>query len=301
MVTPSVTDSMWPSSRYSQRNSWYCWLISGQDCNLPSIRVCRAVAICNESPITIGGPALNDSLTIYLTPPRECVETKWFSHYSSSSLKGSFCGTSLSSQNLRSKMLVSHLAVQSDTWALSGSDWATLTGLERIQPKTVFWAAGASVGPRRRGSCTMRIGSTRSACGSGAGLTDPDSPAQYRGDGATYRETEFAGLCTVMLGSTYAVSEIIRTDLSRGDSPSETLVLTPSLSIPATPLIVTSMRCRLVRNVWQRDSEIKLRVEAWSTSARTETRRPSVVWRLTHAVGRIPRSSRGTFCYTAWT
>jgi len=64
-----------------------------------------------------------------------------------------------------------------------------------------------------------------------------------------------------MFGSTYAISGIIGTGLSRGDSSSETLVLTPPLSIPVTPLIVRSMRCRLVRNVLQRDSEIKLRAK----------------------------------------
>jgi hypothetical protein len=69
-----------------------------------------------QSPIAIGGPALNASLTMHLRPAvRERVETKWFSHCSSSSLRGSLCGISSSSQNLRSKVLLSHSAMQSDT------------------------------------------------------------------------------------------------------------------------------------------------------------------------------------------
>jgi hypothetical protein len=50
-----------------------------------------------------------------------------------------------------------------------------------------------------------------------------------------------------------------------------------------------------------RETEIKLRVEHWSTSARTGTRRSSAVWRSTHAVGRIPRSARGAFSCADWT
>jgi len=117
--------------------------------------VWRAVAICNELPIAFGGPALKGSLTVYLPPAvREWVETKCLSHCSSSFLRGSFRGISSSSQNLRSKLLVSHSAMQSDTWIWSISCGAIPVGPEMIQSKTVFWATGASVGPRRGDSRT---------------------------------------------------------------------------------------------------------------------------------------------------
>jgi len=186
---------MWPSSRYSRRNSWYCWLISGRDCNLPSIRVCRAVAICNESPIAIGGLALNGSLTMYLPPAvRECVETKWFSHYSSSSLRGSCCGTSSSSQNLRSKMLVSHSAVQSDTWALSGSGGATPAEPESSQK----WFFGLRAWPtdlyRDRLIPAIHTNQLRLANESVVYSLDLDPPAENRVIVATIRNAELLKL-----------------------------------------------------------------------------------------------------------
>jgi len=237
--------------------SWYGRLISGRDCSLRSVQAYKVAAICSESPIAIGGPALNGSLAMHLPPAvRERTVTKWFSHCSSSSLRGSLCGTSSSSQNLRTKMLVPQSAMQSDTWASSRSGWAAPAGPERIQPKTVFWAAGASARSKRGGSRTsidansfdpisMWIGCWLDGSGSASSIS--------RRWGQISRDWVRGAVYAVMLGSTYAVSEIIGTDLSRGDiCPSEILVLTPPLSIPATPLIVTSMRCRLVRSVWQR-------------------------------------------------
>jgi len=177
--------------------------------------------------------------------------------------------------------------MQSDTWASSRSGWATPAGPERIHSKTVFWAAGRFFG-LRRGDSYMRIDVNRFdpiSMWIGCWLDGSGSASSIlRRWGHVSRGRDRGAIYAVMSGSTYAISEIIGTSLSRGDSPSETLVPTPPLSIPATPLIVRSMRCRLVRNVFQRNSEIKLRVEHWSKSARTGTRRPSVIWRSTHAV-----------------
>jgi hypothetical protein len=97
----------------------------------------------------MGGSVLKG--TVYLPfCVREWVETKYLSHCSSSSLKGSYWGISSSSQNLRNKILVSHSVMQSDTWALSASYGAILAGPDMIQPKTVFWTVGVPTGPWRR-------------------------------------------------------------------------------------------------------------------------------------------------------
>jgi len=98
----------------------------------------------------------------------------------------------------------------------------------------------------------------------------------------------------------YAVNKNIGWDLLQGDNPCETLALIQPPSIPAMPLINISAYCRLILKVWQRDSEIKLRVALWSMSARTWTW-PSAVWRSTHAVVKNPQAARGTFACTVWT
>jgi hypothetical protein len=145
---------MLSNSRYSRRNSWYCLLISRRDCNLPFIRVCRAVAICNESSMSIGGSALKGSLTVYIPPTiREWVEMKCLSHCSSS-LRGSFWEIISSSYNSRNKTSVSHSAVQSDTWALSALYGGYACRTRNDPAKDGFLNHGASVGPKRGSSRT---------------------------------------------------------------------------------------------------------------------------------------------------
>jgi hypothetical protein len=151
-------------------------LISGRNCNLLSIRAYRAVAIGNESPISMRKPVLKGSCTLYLSfAVREWVETKCLLYCSSSSLRGSFWGISSSSQNLHSNVFVSHSEMQNDNLNLVRIARSDIyrTGYD---PIAIFLTVGVSNGSWRRSPKTTYINLLRLANGSVADLLDLDPP-----------------------------------------------------------------------------------------------------------------------------
>jgi len=102
-----------------------------------------------------------------------------------------------------------------------------------------------------------------------------------------------------MRWKTYAVNGNVGPDLVQGPSRSETFDLARPVKLSPKQRIWRSAH-RFVRRVWHRDLKIKLRVDPWSSKARTLKRRPSVVCKSTHTVARSTWT-RAASAYAFWT